>query len=55
MYDWMEREGYADEVIEPVLMMWLCESQAIYLKPGQIYKFEVDPNCTKCKELNVYV
>jgi hypothetical protein len=53
-YDWLEREGYSDEIIEPVDVRFLCESQSIYLKPNHIYKFKVDFNCDKCKELNVY-
>jgi hypothetical protein len=53
-YDWLETNGYPDEIIEPVQEMWLCEYNAVYLRPNQMYYFKVHPTCDKCKELNVY-
>lgn len=55
MYDWLEREGYEDEVVEPVVVMFLCEPNQVYLRPNINYRFVVGENCNKCKELaNVY-
>lgn len=51
MYDWFEQNGYGDEIVEPVQMRYLCEQDAIVLRPFQMYYFEIDENCDKCKEL----
>lgn len=51
MYDWFEQNGYGDEIIEPVDVRWLCEQDAIVLKPGQLYYFEVKKGCGKCEAL----
>ena len=36
---------------EVVVTLMLCESKQVLLKPNQLYTFEVDENCTHCKEL----
>lgn len=51
MYDWYEQNGYADEIEEPVDVRFICEPQKLYLRPGNIYKFVVDPNCEDCVRL----
>jgi hypothetical protein len=32
--------------------MRLCETERLILKPDQLYRFTVDPNCTRCNELH---
>ena len=34
-----------------VLDLFLCESQRLVLRPGQLYRFRVDPDCEKCKAI----
>lgn len=51
MYDWFEQNGYADEIIEPVWTMFICEVGKVYLRPNTNYRFEVSPTCSKCVDL----
>ena len=37
-----------------VIEMGLCEVQHIMLRPNQLYRFVVMPDCEKCKALDVY-
>lgn len=30
-------------------VMWLCEANAVVLKPDKLYRFEVDPDCNMCR------
>lgn len=39
---------------ENVIEMYMCEVNGIFLRPDQLYIFRVDPNCEKCKKLDVY-
>lgn len=48
MYDWFEQNGYVDEVIEPVVRMWICEYPMVMLRPDVLYKFDVKEDCEKC-------
>jgi hypothetical protein len=50
-FDWFERNGYMDEVEEPVYKMWLCEYTKVMLRPDTIYKFEVKEDCDECVRL----
>ena len=37
-----------------VIEMGLCEVEHIMLRPNQLYRFVVMPDCEKCKALDVY-
>ena len=39
------------EVNHDVVVLMLCESEQVFLKPNQLYKFEVAENCKRCKEM----
>ena len=51
IFDWFERNGYMDEIIEPVHVRYVCEQDNIILRPFQNYYFEVDWNCQNCVEI----
>lgn len=36
---------------ENICVLCLCESQHLYLRPNQLYRFVVCPDCEECKEL----
>ena len=40
-----------NEINYEVVVLYLCESEQIILKPNQLYKFEVKEDCERCKEL----
>ncbi len=48
MYDWFERNGFMDEIIEPTDVRYVCEQDTVVLRPFQNYYFQVDWNCVKC-------
>jgi len=50
-FDWFEQNGFMEEIIEPVVVRWLCEQDKIVLRYDTIYKFEVKPECGECVEL----
>ncbi len=37
---------------ERVVEMRLCESSRLVLRPGQLYRFSVDPTCPACVALS---
>ena len=37
--------------VDNVTILALCEQEAIFLKPNQLYKFEVVEGCEKCKRI----
>jgi len=39
-----------DKVIE----MNICEYEHLVLRANRLYRFRIDPNCEKCKRMNVY-
>ena len=41
-----QQPAAADEVHE----LFLCESSRLYLHPGRLYRFTVDPKCAMCAE-----
>lgn len=51
MYDWFEQNGFMEEVIEPIMVMWLCEQDKVVLRYDTVYKFEVKPDCAECVKL----
>lgn len=36
---------------EAITVLFLCEQEHLFLKPNQLYRFEVSPGCKRCKEL----
>lgn len=48
MFDWFEQNGYMEETIEPVYVLWLCEQNELMLRPDQCYQFKVKEDCEKC-------
>lgn len=36
-----------------VTEMYLCETERLFLKPNQLYRFAVHPNCARCQELEL--
>lgn len=50
-YDWFDMNGYADEIVGPSDVRFVCEQDAIVLRPFQNYYFVVDWNCAKCVEI----
>lgn len=40
-----------NEINYDVVVLYLCESEQVILKPNQLYKFEVKEDCERCKEL----
>lgn len=36
-----------------ILELRLCEASRIWLKPNQLYRFTVDPQCANCREAAV--
>lgn len=34
--------------LSDVVEMWLCEVPHLFLRPDQLYRFGVDPNCQAC-------
>lgn len=36
---------------EEVTEMFLCETQGLFLRPNQLYRFKVSPGCESCLEL----
>lgn len=51
MYDWFERNGYGDEIIEPTDVRFVCEQNSVIFRPFQNYYFEVDWTCDKCVKI----
>lgn len=39
------------QVQEDVQTRFLCESEHLVLRPNALYRFEVNPNCVRCREL----
>ena len=37
--------------VDNVTILALCEQEAIFLKPNQLYKFEVVEGCEKCERI----
>jgi len=37
-----------------VIEMNICEVEHIVLRANKLYRFLIDPNCEKCKKMNVY-
>lgn len=42
---------YMENETDNVVVLNLCESEILFLKPNQIYKFEVDEKCKRCIQL----
>lgn len=50
-FDWFERNGYMEEIIEPVIVLWVCEQDKLVLRFDTTYQFRVKPDCEQCVEL----
>ena len=50
--DYCEQCSGTGKILQPeqVTEMRLCELRFVGLRPGQLYRFTVDPNCPKCVE-----
>ena len=44
----IEVNRIAASMAEPIQELMYCESIRLYLKPGTLYRFTVDPNCGRC-------
>lgn len=47
----LQRTKQVGHNMDDVLEMFLCETERVILKPNQLYRFNVDPNCDRCKYL----
>ena len=45
------QEDILTEEEEEVTEMFLCETERLFLRPNQLYRFKVSPDCKRCREL----
>jgi len=50
-YRTVENQSRENQSREPVITMFLCETEALVLKANQLYKFVVHPDCPLCTRL----
>lgn len=48
----LEEAGGASTREQPPVEMYLCETERLFLKPNQLYRFVVHPTCERCDEIS---